>query len=283
MIRSNYHIHSLFCDGKNTLEEMVIAAIDAGLKSIGFTSHAPLPFKNTFTLKEELLEKYFQEIADLREKYASFIEIYCGLEIDYFYDRNSISQLSQELIPQLDYSIMSIHCIGSTYGKEVSYIDFTKEDFALGLEKYYDSNIKTFVNDYYQGVVSCVKNFKPTILGHFDLIRKYNQNNYFFDENEAWYRTIVKTCLDEIKKTNVIIEINTGAYLRVKNVGRYPSDWIISELYKRNIPITINGDSHSTEGIKTMFEETEKFLLECGFKEYWTLCKGNWEIATLGE
>ena len=47
MVHSNYHIHSNYCDGKNSLEEMVQAAIQEGLTSIGFTGHAPLPMRTT--------------------------------------------------------------------------------------------------------------------------------------------------------------------------------------------------------------------------------------------
>ena len=33
---SNYHVHSVFCDGKNTLKEMAQAAEEAGITSLGF-------------------------------------------------------------------------------------------------------------------------------------------------------------------------------------------------------------------------------------------------------
>lgn len=36
---SNYHIHSTFCDGKNTPVEVVEAAIQKGFDAIGFSGH----------------------------------------------------------------------------------------------------------------------------------------------------------------------------------------------------------------------------------------------------
>jgi len=36
---SNYHTHSTFCDGKNTPEEIVLAAIDKGFDVIGLSGH----------------------------------------------------------------------------------------------------------------------------------------------------------------------------------------------------------------------------------------------------
>ena len=42
--KQNLHTHSLFCDGKNSLEEMVKEAITQDFTSIGFSSHAYTAF-----------------------------------------------------------------------------------------------------------------------------------------------------------------------------------------------------------------------------------------------
>ena len=39
MIKTNYHTHSTFCDGKNTPEEMVLKAIEDNFDILGFSSH----------------------------------------------------------------------------------------------------------------------------------------------------------------------------------------------------------------------------------------------------
>lgn len=91
MLLANYHVHSNYCDGTNTLEEMVQAGITAGLTSLGLTSHFPLPFGNDWTMKQENIEPYLDDIKSLKEKYASEIELYCGMEVDYFIDQQDIS------------------------------------------------------------------------------------------------------------------------------------------------------------------------------------------------
>ncbi|MBC3798189.1 histidinol-phosphatase HisJ [Acetobacterium tundrae] len=282
MIQANYHVHSNYCDGKNTLEEMVNAGIEAGLKSMGLSSHMPLPFLNDWTMEEANLENYFKDVANLKKKYALSIELYCGMEIDYFIDRKDISELAKKVWPRLDYTIMSIHTIGSTCSDDVSYIDDSQEDFAKGIRKYYDNRSQKFIEDYYKAIGNMVKKYQPDILGHIDLIKKYNQGNFFFNEKDTWYQETVKHCLDVIVMTNTRMEINTGANMRVPGVGRYPSDWMIPEMCKRNIPITIGGDTHSVEGIINEFNEAEAILLSCGYKEYWILKKGRWESQPLG-
>ncbi|PKM60628.1 MAG: hypothetical protein CVU99_07140 [Firmicutes bacterium HGW-Firmicutes-4] len=282
MLQANYHIHSDYCDGSNTLEEMVQAGIAAGLSSLGLSSHFPLPFANDWTMKEDNLENYLTDVKKLKEKYASQIELYCGMEIDYFIDRQDISEQAKIVIPRLDYTIMSIHTLGKTSGDDVSYIDESQRDFERGIEKYYQGDVQAFIKDYYRGVESMVRIFEPDILGHIDLIKKYNQGNYFFNENDNWYQETVRACLNGIAKTTTHLEINTGTNLRIPGVGRYPSDWMIPEMKKKNIPITIGGDSHSVGGIVYEYNQAEAYLEKCGYHEYWMLKKGRWEAQPLG-
>ena len=53
MIRRDYHVHTTFCDGKNTAEEMVKAAIALGMDEIGFSSHAHQPFDFDYCMSKE--------------------------------------------------------------------------------------------------------------------------------------------------------------------------------------------------------------------------------------
>ena len=41
---TNYHSHSLYCDGRASMEDFVRFALSEGFTSYGFSSHAPLPF-----------------------------------------------------------------------------------------------------------------------------------------------------------------------------------------------------------------------------------------------
>ena len=69
MIVSTYHAHSTYSDGKNTLEEMVQAAINCGMKEIGFTDHAPMQFFCDWSMDAKNVQSYNNEVLALREKY----------------------------------------------------------------------------------------------------------------------------------------------------------------------------------------------------------------------
>ena len=45
------HTHSLYDDGRSTLEDMLQSAITHGLSAFGFSGHSPLPFANDWAIR----------------------------------------------------------------------------------------------------------------------------------------------------------------------------------------------------------------------------------------
>ena len=90
--KCNFHTHTQFCDGKNTAEEMVIAAINAGINVLGFSGHCihPLnpefykPVDDIWHMPSDKIQDYVNEVLRLKDKYADKIQIMLGFEADYF-------------------------------------------------------------------------------------------------------------------------------------------------------------------------------------------------------
>ena len=80
----DYHVHTRFCDGKNTPEEMVLKAIEKGMEALGFSAHSYTFFDESYCLKRERYNEYKAEINRLKEKYKGTIDVYCGIEMDMF-------------------------------------------------------------------------------------------------------------------------------------------------------------------------------------------------------
>lgn len=55
---ANFHTHSTFCDGKNTPEEIVLAALEKGFVSIGFSSHGYTPYDLRYCMKDTEVNLY---------------------------------------------------------------------------------------------------------------------------------------------------------------------------------------------------------------------------------
>ncbi|MDD2413668.1 MAG: histidinol-phosphatase [Eubacteriaceae bacterium] len=268
MIQTNYHIHSTYCDGQNSLSQMAAAAYQSGLNSIGFTSHAPLKYDNDWTMNSERLSDYFLEIAELKKKYFKKMHIFTGLEIDFYLDNFSITPLAQSLLSKVDYWIGSIHCMGCLDNLKDASIDYTMSTMLKGINQCFDGNSKRLVETYYKGIAHLANNYSPDIIGHFDIIKKNNVKNIFFNESESWYKNAWQNALDAIEASHSIIEINTGGIARYGNRCLYPSFSILKEIIRRKIPITITADSHQIKNINYGYSNLIPSLLaEAGVKQ----------------
>ena len=81
MIKQNLHTHSVYCDGKDTIDQMVQTAIQKGFTILGFSGHGPCRYDEV-AMKEEDLVSYRKEILAAKEKYKDQIQIYVGIEED---------------------------------------------------------------------------------------------------------------------------------------------------------------------------------------------------------
>ena len=53
-VLSSAHVHTTFCDGKSTAEELAVRACELGFVSLGFTSHAPQTFDEIDEVDDQL-------------------------------------------------------------------------------------------------------------------------------------------------------------------------------------------------------------------------------------
>ena len=108
------HMHTVFSDGKNTPEEMVLEAIRKGFDTVGISDHCYGDPGGGMSLEDSV--NYRAEIARLKEKYAGQIRVLCGLEQD---------MLTKDFA-EYDYTIGSVHWLTMPDGHHVS-VDWTPE------------------------------------------------------------------------------------------------------------------------------------------------------------
>ena len=277
---SNYHTHNNFCDGKNTIEEVVLTAIDKGFLHLGISSHAHIPNQEDWTINDGKMEAYLHEVNRMKRKYANKINIYTGLEIDYFCQLGWYPSIIP-YIEDLDYNIGSVHCFYKGDVWEDYYIDDTRESFEKGVDHIFHGNIQEAVRYYYNCIQTMVTQYHPTIVGHIDLIKKNNKGNYFFNEKDKWYRDLVEGVLSTIKSSSSIIEVNTGGIARFGSDLLYPSISILEEIYRKGMDITVNSDCHHVEDIDCYYEEAYHLLKDIGFDRVLFFTDKGWEAFKL--
>lgn len=238
------HIHTTYSDGINTPEEIIKAAIDMGLNEIGFSDHSYTPFDTSYCISKDNIESYVKEINFLKEKYREQIKVSLGIEQDYY------STVSTE---GYDYVIGSVHYI--KIDNDYIPVDESVEIIKNAVEKHFNGDIYSLIEKYYDTVTDVCNKTNADIIGHIDLISKFNENNILFDENnELYIRAYMKAC-DKLLEYNKVFEINTGAISRGYRTSPYPSKSIYAYLKKHNAKFILSSDSHSKNNICYLFEK----------------------------
>lgn len=256
---SNLHTHSTYCDGKNGLEDIIKHAIELNFVSIGISGHSYTYFDDCCCITKENTPKYIAELKVLKEKYKDKIEVYIGLENDYYssIDKNKADEMG------LDYRVCSVHYIKDE--KDNYYTMDKSADYFKSVIEHFGS-AEIVINKYYDTVIEMIKNVTPEIIGHLDVIRKHNRNNILFDENAKYYKQKINEVLDVIENSNAIVEVNTNKITVENKDMHYPSKMVLREILKRNIPITLSADAHRADRINYCFDEMSTVLKNMGFK-----------------
>ncbi|HPW99456.1 MAG TPA: histidinol-phosphatase HisJ [Sedimentibacter sp.] len=273
---TNLHTHSLYCDGSCSPEEMVLSAINNNFDSLGISSHGPVNKETDWNIKQDKVEEYIEEVKRLKEKYKDKIEIFLGMELDYI-PGAGFTDLCLSLMKRLDYYIGSVHYLGTLKNGYMWTVDYTIEELLTGIDESFEGNIRKAVEKYYETVSEMAEKYQPPIIGHLDLFNKNNKDNILFDERDKWYVEAVKKCLNVIKNTSSVIEINTGGIARNYSNEQYPSTLILKMIKGKNIPIMVNSDAHTADGLACKFTDMYKLTNDIGFEHLVYLTKNGWE------
>lgn len=273
---TSLHTHTRYCDGKYSAEDMVLAAIGNNMHSVGISTHGPTTFESDWNIKKFEVEKYIKEIQLLKEKYKTSIEIYLGMELDYIPGIGFDNQV-KSIIERLDYYIGSLHYLGTFRNGIMWTVDYNIDELLRGINESFGGNKRLAVETYYNLIAEMAYLYEPPIIGHLDLFKKNNKNNIIFDEREDWYINAVDKCLNTIKKTSSVIEINTGGIARGYTAEQYPSDFIIKMIKEKEIPIIINSDAHTTDAIACKYDDMYKLVYNIGINKSVYLTDNGWK------
>ena len=140
----NYHTHTSLCGhATGSMREYVEKAIEAGLKTLGFSDHAAYAFTGTnfvsgVRMRFSQAESYAREVRDLAKEYEKEIRILCGFEAEY-YPKFFQEQLSLIKSLPLDYLIMGQHFIDNEADTH-RYVGYGADESVL--EKYVDQALE---------------------------------------------------------------------------------------------------------------------------------------------
>jgi histidinol-phosphatase (PHP family) len=260
---STIHTHTHYSDGVGDAYKFVENAIDLGLDIIGFSDHTPVPLANDWSMKIEDLPKYIDEINYIKKVYKKHIKVYLGLELDYIEGLDVMKYIDIGALG-LDYFIGSVHYVYSEEINGYRTVDHTREISEAFIKEGFHNDSVAFYTKYYETERAMIKAYEPVMIAHINLPEKFNRDGGLFNTGDEAYRKQVDSTLDIIRGSAV--EVNTGALARNIDV-LYPSDYILKDVKKRGIPVSLNSDCHIADRLQFSYIPVCAHLKDMGFTE----------------
>jgi len=259
---ANYHTHTTFCDGKFSIEENILSAIEQGLSAIGFSGHG---YGKHCTYGMKNTSEYIAEIKRLREIYKDKIQIYVGVEED-----------SDHILNRSDYEYIIGSCHFIKPNQNYYPIDSSIDTFNKCVEVF-NGDTLALAEHYYQRFVSYIIKRKPDLIGHFDLITKFDEKHTdYYLTNEKYWKIAEKYTLEALKCQS-IFEVNTGMISRGYRTSPCPHDRLLHLIKKNGGNVCLSADAHEIKNLCGHFEETKKLLKDIGFQYAYVLYDNEWK------
>lgn len=252
--KQNLHTHTVFCDGKNTPEEIVLKAIELGFDTIGFSGHSHTGLDIDWDMSREAASAYKQEIASLKKRYSDKIDILCGLEVEMFSDCDTSGY---------DYLIGSSHFIKA--GNRYLGVDDEPDTVRNIIDNYFNGDGMKYAKAYYENIAQLYKYGNFDIAGHFDLVAKYCETHNFFDVDSKEYKTAALESLYALSEKIRVFEVNTGAVARGWRTTPYPAPFILENLQKLGCTVILTSDCHDKNFLDCHYKEAVEYIKSCGF------------------
>lgn len=271
---ADYHVHTGFSDDSTyPLRQVALDAVRLNLDELCFTEHVDYGVKPEWNQPDGARFEdgrpvtncpyvpYLEELDRVREELRGKVTLRAGLELGV--QTSTIGEnhaLVRTLGERLDFVICSIH--------QVDNLEFWNGDFQRGRTQ------EELHRAYYEELLGVVERFRDyTVLGHLDLIRRYDPFGDYPFEN---VRDVVAEILRRVIEDGRGIEVNTSG-IRYGLDDFQPSRQVL-ELYRDlgGTVVTVGSDSHRPEHLGSYLRLAYRELAELGFEGVWTFerCEG---------
>ncbi|MBQ8797427.1 MAG: histidinol-phosphatase [Oscillospiraceae bacterium] len=230
----NLHTHTARCHhAVGTDEEYVLAAIDRGLKTLGFSDHTPHCYPDGFVsgvrMTPQELPEYAGSIRTLKEKYADKITIHLGVEAEYFPDLfpDTVSLLRDNGV---EYMLLGQHF--PLPGGNPHFATPT-EDEAI-LRRYCDL------------VIEAMETGLFTYIAHPDFV-------HFVGDGKVYERHMRRVCRTA-NGCGIPLEINM---LGLRLGRHYPNNRFFSVAAEEGCKVVLGSDVHNPEDVLLPENETQ--------------------------
>lgn len=223
----NYHTHTYLCrHAFGDIEEYIKRAVDNGIKYMGFSEHAPLRFPDGYESDARLyvadIEKYFNTINELREKYSDKIDIIVGFEMEYYTD------LFDEMLEKVKGYGAEYLILGQHY--------FIPENIKSSIHTSVPDDGEERLSGYVDSLIEAMDRGVYTYIAHPDVFR--------FTGSDELYETHMRRLCKASTEKNVPLEIN---FYGIRDKRNYPDLRFWKMVGEEKSPVTFGFDAHTVE------------------------------------
>ncbi|MBN2449362.1 MAG: histidinol-phosphatase HisJ family protein [Lentisphaeria bacterium] len=250
----SYHCHSVWSDGRASIEAMVAAAETAALAEFGLSDHLVLtPYDDSNAL-EWSMPRNGREVRDCldslrRVSEGAALPVRVGVEADYFPETwRELGRLLDDL--DLDFVIGSVH-----------YADRFPIDCSARFWAPLSGEQVTAVHRlYWQRVRELAECGLFDIVGHLDLPKKFGY------APETDLSASVDAALDAVAASGMTMELNTAGWDK-PCAEAYPSIGLLRAACARGIPVLLSADAHAPGEVARHYARGAAWLRQAGYTE----------------
>lgn len=248
------HSHTGYvAHGRGTVQELVQAAVDAGLTTLGITEHNWLSDAIDPThwvgMLQSNVERYLADIRSAQEQFPQ-ITLLAGMEMDYLGSTEDRQITDQDLAP-FDYLLGSVHYLDGwpMYSRKV--LDAWKDQEA----------VDAIWRRYFEVWCEAAAGKGPyTIMSHPDLVKKHGLYPSF--NVEPLYRQAAEAAAAGGR----MVEVNTsGTLYPCKQM--FPAPELLAQFAHAGVPCTVGTDAHCSENVARHITQAYAYLYQAGYRQ----------------
>lgn len=259
-----------FCNhASDSLEDIIKLYIEKSFQWVGITEHSPAisdelmhEDEKEAGLTPELVFRrfgsYMTECRRLQEKFSSEIEIFAAIEIEtYSGYKEYVPFMLNKFQP--DYIVGSVHFVNDI-GFDYSKKQYDRAVAAAG-------GMNALYCEYFDQQFEMIEFLKPAVVGHFDLIRIYDQDYKKRILNPP-IMSRIKRNLQLIKELDLIMDLNLRSLMKGADEP-YISRVILELARELEISVVPGDDSHGLDSVGAGMETGVRILESLGFDKNW--------------
>ena len=257
-----------FCrHAKDDLAAVVERAIDAGFTHYGLSEHCPR-YRAQDLFGEEVtqqvdpatllldFEAYTREALRLRDHYADRVELIVGFETERLPPESWATRMAEvRASAAFEYIVGSVHDVDGVY------VDYSAEQTLALAERL--GGVEALQLRYFDALTDLVETLRPEVVGHVDLVRKFDGPNAGFSPKVL---ARVERTLEAVKACGGVLDVNCGAHRRGLSPV-YPLPEILQRARVMEIGVTLGDDSHGADSVGVGLDACMAAIANAGYGE----------------